>query len=108
MSQFTISTFEQAVARYFEPIARQNGWPLIRCSDHLYEIPSPHWVMQVSFHEGAHTRSMNVTLRSGSQKASDSHGGDGEIGVWPIAGYNGVPFKYIPWEQTAEGFLEEA
>jgi hypothetical protein len=103
MSQFTASTFEQAFARYFEPIARDHDWPVIRCSDSLYEILSPQFVMEVSYHQGAHSRSINVVLRPASHVGDQS-----PIGIWAIAGYNGNPFQYIPWENTAEGFLEEA
>src|SRR5882672_2522274 len=41
MSKITRETFEQAVIRYFEPIAKEHGWPLTRRGDDLYEVPSP-------------------------------------------------------------------
>jgi hypothetical protein len=104
MSEFTLSTFEQAIALYFEPIAREHGLQLVRCGDDAYEIRSPYCVMRLSFHEGGHTRSMNAIL---SRNAGETSGSN--IGVWPIAGYNGVNIKqYIPREKTAEGFFAEA
>lgn len=104
MSQFTKATFEEAVARFFQPIAKEHGWQIIRCSDNTYEISSEHCVMIVDWHQGQHTRSLNVTLIPNEADSKDRK----KIGVWPIAGYNGNPFKYTPWTQTAEGFFQEA
>jgi hypothetical protein len=104
MSEFSPRTFEIAVARFFQPIAAEYGWQMIRCGSDAYEIVSPHAVMRVDYFQGQHTRSMNLRLRPQGQL----HGSTEETGVWPIAGYNGSPFEYIPWDQTAEGFLQEA
>ena len=104
MSLFTKNTFDEAMARYFEPIAKEHGLPITRRSDNTYEIMSEHCVMVVDWYQGQHTRSLNVTLIPNEKNSNDGK----KIGVWPIAGYNGDPFKYIPWEQTAEGFFQEA
>jgi len=104
MSVFTKKTFDEAVACYFEPIAKEHGWQIIRRNDNEYEIPSEYFVMVIDWHQGQHTRSLNVTLIPNEKDSKER----GKIGLWPIAGYNGTPFKYIPWEQTAEGFLQEA
>jgi hypothetical protein len=104
MSQFTKNTFDEVVSRYFEPMAREHGWQIIRRNDNTYEIPSEYCVMVIDWHQGRHTRSLNVTLIPSEKDSNHLK----KIGVWPIAGYNGAPFKYIPWEQTAEGFFQEA
>ncbi len=109
MSSITIETFKQAVARYFEPITREHGWPLIRRGEDVYETPSPYFVMRIRFHVGAHAKSINATLIPIDQMPGNiAGGGCGELGVGVIAGYNGVEIKHIPWENTAEGLFEEA
>jgi hypothetical protein len=104
MSEFTKNTFDEAVTRFFEPIAKEHGWQTIRRSDNAYEIRSEHCTMVVDWHQGMHARSLNVQLIPNEKASKDRN----KIGLWPIAGYNGNPFKYIPWEQTAEGFFQEA
>lgn len=104
MSQFTLQTFEEAITRYFFPIANEYGWTVTRCRDDAYEIRSPHCVLTVDFYQGQHTRSINLLLTPTNEALNNSV----RTGIWPIAGHNGSPFEYIPWEQTAEGFLQEA
>lgn len=109
MGDITHGTFERAVARYFEPIARQHRWPFIRTSAQLYEIPSPHFVMRIRFNIGAHAKSINATLIPTKELPGDvEDGGHGELGVAVIAGFNGVPIEYIPWDATEEGLFKEA
>lgn len=109
MSRITLKTFEQAVGRYFEPIAKEHGWPLIRRGDNVYETTSPFFVMRIRFDIGAHTKGINATLVPTDQASRDiGSGGGGELGVGVLAGYNGVEIKYIPWEQTETGFFAEA
>lgn len=104
-----IETFERAVARYCEPIARDHDWPLIRLRENVYEIPSPHFVMRVRFDVGAHTKSINATMIPTEQMPGDVENGDsGELGVAVIAGYNGISIEYIPRKATEEGFYEQA
>lgn len=104
-----LATFEQAVIRHFEPIAREHNWPLIRRSDDTFEIESPFCVMRLSLHEGAHSRSLNAHLFPISSELSESSGPEGGTGVWPIAGYNGFDIKqYIPRGKSTEEFFSEA
>ena len=108
MSQVTLDTFQKAVISHFEPIARELGKPLIRSKPDLYEIFSQDFVMRIRFHVGAHTKSINATLTPTNQRLDDVDSGateKGELGVAVIAGYNGIPIEYIPWEGTEEGFL---
>jgi hypothetical protein len=109
MGKITIATFEQAVGRYFDPIASEHGWPLIRRGEDVYETASPYFVLRIRFHVGAHAKSINATLIPIDQMPGDvAGGGCGELGVGVIAGYNGAEIKYIPWENTVQGLFEEA
>src|SRR5216684_7123154 len=81
-----IETFEQAVARYFEPIAREQDWPLIRPRQDVYEIPSPYFVMRIRYWVGAHTKSINATLIPIEEMPGDiENGGQGELGIAVVA-----------------------
>jgi len=111
MSQITIEDFEQAVARYFVPIAQEHGWSCIRRAPTVYEIPSPHFVMRIRFDVGAHRRSINALLLPKDQMPGDiENGGEGELGIAVIAGYNGVTIESIPWDwdQNKNGLLGQA
>jgi hypothetical protein len=109
VSPITIDLFKKAVAQYFEPIAHENNLPLVRPGEKLYEIPSIHFVMRIRFDVGAHTKSINATLIQSHQMPGDIEEGClDELGVGVIAGYNGVEVRYVPWEQTEEGFLQQA
>ena len=104
MSEFTKETFNDAVQRYFGAIAREHGWTLVQRRDDLFRMSSRCAVMEIDYHQGWHTRSMNIIVRP----ANDPPGSPRQIGVWPIASFNGESFQYVPWEQNAEGFFEEA
>jgi hypothetical protein len=109
MSEITVETFERAVTQYFEPIAREHNWPLIRGTAELYEIPSPHFVMRIRYSVGAHAKSIYATLIPANEMPGNiEQGGRGELGVAVIAKYNGVPIEYIPWDNIEEGMFGEA
>jgi len=108
MSKITLDTFVHAVAKYFEPIAKEHTWPLVHQTPNLYEITTPHFIMRIRFDVGAHTKSINATLIPANQMPGDIENGKGELGIGLIAGYNGMPIEYIPWDATESGFEEQA
>jgi hypothetical protein len=108
MNQITLTTFEQAVAQYFAPLARDNHWVLIRVSDEIFEIQSPLFVMQIRFGVGMHTRNIDTVLIPANQNQEMVNAGKGSFGVLAIAGYNGVDMEIMPKRQTEAGFLEYA
>jgi len=64
--------FDEAIANYFAPIARELGLPLVKVDDGIYEIPSPHFILRVRLHTG-HGRGFNVILRQASSRKFDEN-----------------------------------
>ena len=108
MSQISVQTFEKAVRLHFEPIARDHVWPLLHNSQDIYEVPSPHFVMRIRFGAGFHTRTIDVTLAPSGLKPEGVAGDEAELGLFAVAGYNGVEMQILPREQTEVGLLEYA
>jgi hypothetical protein len=107
MNPISFATFDQAVAQYFEPLARDNQWPLVRISKEVFEIQSPFFVMQIRFGVGMHSRNIDAVLVPVSQKQETESDG-GAFGILAIAGYNGIEMEIAPREQTELGFFEYA
>lgn len=109
MSEITIKTFERSVAEYFEPLAREHGWPLARLREDVYGISSSYFTMRVCYEVGAHAKGLNATLLPSNKIPGCSRKeADRELGVRVIAGYNGVDIGYVSREQTESEFFEEA
>jgi len=64
--------FDEAIARYFAPIAQEIGLPLETVDDGIYEIPSPHFILRIRLHTG-HARGLNVILRRASFRVVDEN-----------------------------------
>lgn len=54
--------FDEAIAKYFAPFARDIGLPISKMSDGIYEITSPYFILRVRLHTG-HRRGLNVLMR---------------------------------------------
>jgi hypothetical protein len=108
MKSITLQTFEQAVARYFEPIARHQGWPLVRTAETTYEIRSPLFRMQIRFGVGMHSKNIDAILIPSNQSVESRAKDSGSFGVFALAGYNGIEMEVLPREQTEQGFFEYA
>lgn len=54
-------TFDEAIAKYFAPIAGELGLPLTKVDESIYEIPSPHFILRIRLHTG-HRRGFNVIV----------------------------------------------
>jgi len=108
MSQITEKTFDDAVARFFEPIAREHGWPLIHIIQEMYEVSTSYFIMRIHFDVGAHRKSIYASFLPKEDMLKKSEHERRELGVLVIAGYNGVPIEFIPWDQTESGFFAQA
>jgi hypothetical protein len=103
MSEITINTFEEAVAGYFEPLAREFELPLIRAKENLYEIASRWFIMRISFGIG-HGRSILATLSPSGKSSTPDLNDRNEFGIAVVAGYNGMEMQTRPVGTTEEFF----
>jgi hypothetical protein len=62
--------FDEAIAKYFGPIAHELGLPLSKVDDGIYEISSPYFILRIRLHTG-HRRGLNVMLRQASLRIFD-------------------------------------
>lgn len=80
--------FDEAVAAFFEPIARKLALPLLKVRDGVYEIPSPHFVMRIRLDTG-HRRGLNVILRPASVRDFDENKPGIQYGIGAFMQFHG-------------------
>jgi len=85
-------TFNEAMAKYFAPIAQELGLPLSRVDDGNYEISSPHFILRMRLDTG-HRRGLNVLLRPASQLQFDEDKPGSEYGLSCFMEFHGEDLK---------------
>lgn len=100
--------FDQAVAKFFEPIALKLRLPLVKIRDGIYEMQSPYFIMRVRLHNG-HARGFNVILRQASMRDFDERKPDIQYSIGCFILFQGEDLKQIMVEvNTDEDFLKQA
>jgi hypothetical protein len=98
--------FDEAVAKFFEPIARRLGLPLSKVREGIYDIPSPHFIVRIRLHTG-HRRGLNVLLRPASLREFDEDKSGAEYGIGNFMIFEGAEWKEELVETDAD-FLKRA
>jgi hypothetical protein len=100
--------FDQAVTKFFEPIARKIGLPLSKVRDGVYEIHSPHFIMRIRLDTG-HARGLNVILREASLLNFDENEPFIQYGIGCFMQFHGEKLEDTFIEvNTNDDFLERA
>jgi hypothetical protein len=84
--------FDEAIARYFAPIARELGLPLAKVDDGIYEITSPYFILRIRLHTG-HRRGFNVILRQASSRKFDENEPFVQYGIGCFMEFHGEELK---------------
>lgn len=103
--QPTVETFRAAVMRYFDPIAKEHGWPLIYTAKDLFEIPSSCFVMRIHFGVG-HGRSISVTLKPKQNHALGEDDIENELGLAVVTSFGGITMLTRQVSTVAEFFMQ--
>jgi hypothetical protein len=100
--------FDQAVKKFFEPIARKLGLPLVKVRDGVYEVYSPYFIMRLWLDTG-HARGLNVILREASHRDFDERAPGIQFGIGCFMEFHGERLQdtFIPVD-TDEDFLKRA
>lgn len=100
--------FDEAVAKYFAPIAGELGLPLAKVADGIYEISSPHFILRVRLHTG-HRRGLNVILREASSCKFDENEPFVQYGIGCFMEFHGEDLKQTFIDVDSEGnFMKQA
>ena len=83
-----LKVFDEAVATFFEPIARRLALPLLKVRAGIYEIPSPHFIMRIWLDTG-HRRGLNVILRQTSVHDFDENKPGVQYGIGAFMQFHG-------------------
>jgi hypothetical protein len=84
--------FDEAIAKYFAPIAQELGLSLAKVDDEIYEIPSPHFILRIRLHTG-HRRGLNVILRQASSRKFDENEPFVQYGIGCFIEFHGEDLK---------------
>ena len=100
--------FDEAVVKFFQPIAQKLDLPLSKVSEGVYEISSPHFVMRIRLDTG-HARGLNVILRQSSLREFDENEPFVQYGIGCFMQFYGESLQetFIDVD-TNEDFLEQA
>jgi hypothetical protein len=98
--------FDEAVARFFAPVATRLGLPVQRIAVGVHEVSSPWFIMRVRLHTGHH-RGLNVLLRPASQREFDENEPGTELGIGNFAQFAGEDWNE-PLIETDSGFMDRA
>jgi len=86
----TLGTFDLAVWRHFESMAKRLKLPISRLKDDLYEIQSPYYSMRIEYTSGHCGNGILATLFPTKDRPADANDEPRSFGVGVIAGYNGA------------------
>lgn len=99
--------FDEAIERFFRPIAQNLNLRLSKTQEGSYEIASTFFIMRIRLHTG-HYRGLNVLLRPTSSGDFDENKpGNGEYGIVNFLLFSGKVWRENCIETDA-GFLKEA
>ncbi|MGD9789515.1 MAG: hypothetical protein AB7Q00_05425 [Phycisphaerales bacterium] len=88
--------FDQAVSRYFAPLAANVNLPLHQLIDGVYEIRGKDFTLRIRRHTG-HIRGILITIVSTAMIASDTNDLCNEIGLGNVAEYGGESIaEFLP------------
>ena len=100
--------FDEAVARFFNPLAVKLGLPVEKEKGGVYEIRSPHFVLRIRLDTGHH-RGLNVMLRPASARDFDENKPGIECGIGCFVLFQGEDLKQTMMSvYTDEDFLKQA
>jgi hypothetical protein len=100
--------FDEAVATYFEAIAKEFGLHLNKVQDGMYEIPSPYFILRIRLDTG-HRRGFNVLLRPASYGQFDENVPGDEYGLASFMEFYGEDFKNLFIDVDSEDdFMKQA
>jgi hypothetical protein len=91
--KITSSTFDLAVWRHFESMAKRLKLPISRLKDDLYEIQSPYYSMWIEYASGHLGKGILATLFPTKDRPVDINDEPRSFGVAVIAGYNGADMQ---------------
>jgi len=83
-----IALFDNAVVRFFSPLAAKAKLPLNRLQDGIYEIASSEAVMRIRFSAG-HGKSILATIIATCDRSGDVNDTSKELGLGLIARFHG-------------------
>jgi len=99
--------FDDAVTKFFRPLALKLGLPLNKVGDGVYAIASPHFIARIRLHTG-HRRGLNVLLRPAALQNYDENS-PGEYGIGCFMQFNGEDMQSIILDvHTDEDFLKQS
>jgi hypothetical protein len=99
--------FDKVVAKFFAPIANKLELPIVKVTDYIYEIPSPHFIMRIRLHGGRH-RGINVILRKTSLRDFVDNKAGFQLDVGCFRLFNGEELKPYSPVLTDSDFLQQA
>jgi ABC-type tungstate transport system permease subunit len=103
----TLGTFDLAVWRPFEPIAKRLKLPLSRLKDDLYEIQSPYFSVHIQYTKGHLGKGILATLFPTNEQPANANDKVRAFGVGVIAKYYGADMQ-THLVTTEEEFFQQA
>jgi hypothetical protein len=98
--------FDEAVEKYFAPIAGALGLLLLRVQDGIYDIPSACFILRIRLDTG-HRSGLNVFLRPAEFHQFDENEPGIEYGLGNLMLFKGEPWE-DPLIETDDDFVKRA
>lgn len=97
--------FDEAVEKFFGPLARKVALPLSKVRDGVYEIASQYFIMRIRLHTG-HKRGLNVILRPATECYFDENKPGSQYGIGNFVLLAGEEWKKEPIKTDGDFFIQ--